>query len=163
VTFLVSENTFKGQGGQVSFIENGTDSRPIFRVHIALGKETVSGLFFGLPRGRRVGWWFRCREITCTQFSSPKGEPRLTLLRTALSSAAVSGLLTRSVQRGERAMGLAESRRGSRSGSSSHRLSEPHLQSSARFGKTLETALIDMSLATGLWKLADRALPRFKA
>jgi hypothetical protein len=26
VTFLISENTFKGQGGQVSFIENGTDS-----------------------------------------------------------------------------------------------------------------------------------------
>jgi hypothetical protein len=26
VTFLVSENTFKGQGVQVSFIENGTDS-----------------------------------------------------------------------------------------------------------------------------------------
>jgi hypothetical protein len=42
-------------------------------------------------------------------------------VRTALSSTAVSGLLTRSTHRGERAMGQAESRRGSRSGSSSHR------------------------------------------
>jgi hypothetical protein len=88
-----------------------------------LGREKVSGLFFGLPRGRRVDWRFRCREIAYTQFSSPKGEPRWTLLRTPLSSAVVSGLLTRSVQRGERAIRQAESRRGSRSGSSSHRLS----------------------------------------
>ena len=65
--------------------------------------------FWGLPRGRRVDWRFRCRAIACAQFSSPKGEPRWTLLRTALSSAAVSGLLTRSVQRGERAIGQAES------------------------------------------------------
>ena len=79
--------------------------------------------FWGLPRGRRVDWRFRCRAIACTQLSSPNGEPRLTLLRTALSSVAVSGLLTRSVQRGERAIGQAKSRRGSRSGSSSHRLS----------------------------------------
>ena len=43
--------------------------------------------------------------IACTQFLSPKGEPRLTLLRTALSSAEVSGLLTRSVQGSERAIG----------------------------------------------------------
>ena len=40
-----------------------------------------------------------------TPFPAPKGEPRLTLVRTALSSAAVSGLLTRSAQRDERAIG----------------------------------------------------------
>ena len=51
-----------------------------------------AGLFFGLPRGRRGDWRFRCRAIACTQLSSPNGEPRLTLLRTALSSVAVSGL-----------------------------------------------------------------------
>jgi hypothetical protein len=94
------------------------------------GKKRCQDSFWGLSRGRRVDWRFRRRAIACPQFSSPKGEPRLTLLRTALSSAAVSGLLTRSVQRGERAIGQAESRRGSRSGSSSHRLSKPHLQSS---------------------------------
>ncbi|MFM2096538.1 MAG: hypothetical protein RIS70_3662, partial [Planctomycetota bacterium] len=32
--------------------------------------------FWGLPRGRRVDWRFRCRAIACTQFSSPKGDPR---------------------------------------------------------------------------------------
>ena len=97
--------------------------------------------FLGLPLGRRGDWRFRCREITCTQFSSPNGEPRRTQLRTALSSAAVSGLLTRSVHRGERAMGQAESRRGSRSGSSSHRLGEPHLQSSALLTSPARKAL----------------------
>jgi exonuclease SbcC len=44
-------------------------------------------------------------------------------------------------QRGERAMGQAESRRGSRSGSSSHRLSEPHVQSSARLTSPARKAL----------------------
>jgi hypothetical protein len=39
--------------------------------------------------------------MASTPFPSPKGEPRLTLVRTALSSTAVSGLLTRSAQRGE--------------------------------------------------------------
>ena len=95
------------------------------------GGQRWQDSFFGLPRGRRVDWRFSCREIACTQVPSPKGEPRLTLVRTALSSAAVSGLLTRSTHRGERAMGQAESRRGSRSGSSSHRFSDPHVQSSA--------------------------------
>jgi hypothetical protein len=65
----------------------------------------------------------------------------LTLVRTALSSAAVSGLLTRSAHRGERAMGQAESRRGSRSGSSSHRFSDPHVQSSARLTSPARKAL----------------------
>ena len=96
-----------------------------------LKRKRCQDSFLGLPRGQRVDWRFRCREIACTQFPSPKGEPRLTLVRTALSSAAVSGLLTRSAHRGERAMGQAESRRGSRSGSSSHRFSDPHVQSSA--------------------------------
>ena len=67
---------------------------------LGMGRKRCQDSFLGLPRGRRVDWRFRCREIACIQFSSPKGEPRLTLLRTALSSAAVSGLLTRSVQRG---------------------------------------------------------------
>ena len=107
-----------------------------------LEEEKVSGLFFsGLPRGRRGEWRFRCREIGCTQFPSPKGEPRLTLVRTALSSAAVSGLLTRSAHRGERAMGQAESRRGSRPGSSSHRFSAPHVQSSAGLTSPARKAL----------------------
>ena len=69
--------------------------------------------------------------MACTPFPSPKGEHRLTLVRTALSSAAVNGLLTRSAQRGERAMDQAEIRRGFRSGSSSHRFNQPHVQSSA--------------------------------
>ena len=41
--------------------------------------------------------------MACTPFPSPKGEPRLQLVRTGLSSAAVSGLLTRSAQRAVRA------------------------------------------------------------
>jgi hypothetical protein len=91
------------------------------------GEKRCQDSFLGLPRGRRVDWRFRFRAIACTQFSCPKGVPRLTQLRTALSSVAVGGLLTRSVQRDERAIGQAQSRRGSRSGSSSHRLSEHHL------------------------------------
>ena len=64
-------------------------------------------------------------------------------------------LLLRSAQRGERAMGQAESRRGFRSGSSRHRFSEPHVQSSARNSSKV-------SASSGLWNLVDRALPRFK-
>jgi hypothetical protein len=115
---------------------SGLETRPTRRE-----KVSVRTLSWGLPRGRRVDWRFRCRAIACTQVSSPKGEPRWTLLRTALSSAAVSGLLTPAVQRGKRAIGEAEIRRGSRSGSSSHRLSEPHLQSSARLTSPARKAL----------------------
>jgi hypothetical protein len=121
---------------------SGLETRPTGRERVSQigrawrpdlrGKKRCQDSFWGLPRGRRVDWRLRRRAIACTQFSSPKGEPRLKLLPTALSSAAVSGLLTCSVQRGERAIGQAESRRGSRSGSSSSRLREPHLQSSAR-------------------------------
>ena len=126
------------------------------------GKKRCQDSFLGLRRGRRVDRRLRCREIACTQFSSPRGEPRLTLLRTALSAAAVSGLLTRSVQRGERAMGQAETRRGSRSGYSSHRLSEPHLQSSAPLTSPAREALRSTyRQSSGFWKMADRALPRF--
>jgi hypothetical protein len=62
--------------------------------------------------------------------------PRLTLVRTAVrtacSSAAVSGLLTRSAQRNRRAIGQGKSRAGSHSGLYSQRLNEPDRQSSAR-------------------------------
>jgi hypothetical protein len=65
------------------------------------------------------------------------------------------GLLTCSAQRGEPAMGQAESRRGSRSGSSSYRFSEPYVQSSARNSSKV-------SSSSGLWNLVDREWPRFK-
>ena len=79
--------------------------------------------------------------MACTPFPSLKGEPRLTLVRTALSSAAVSGLLTRSAHRGEPAMGQAERRRGFRLGSFRYRFSEPHVQSSARLTGPARKAL----------------------
>jgi hypothetical protein len=113
---------------------------------ISKGEKKVSGLFpetspgdkrcqdsfFGLPRGRMVDCRFNCCEMRWTHVSPPNGEPRLTLMRTALSSTAVSGVLARSTPRGARERGQTESRCGSRSGASSHRFSEPHLQSSAR-------------------------------
>jgi hypothetical protein len=87
--------------------------------------------FPGLPRGLMVDWRFNCSETRWTQVSLPNGEPRLPLMRTALSSTAVSGVLARSTPRGARERGQTESRCGTRSGSSSHRFGESHLQSLA--------------------------------
>ena len=67
-----------------------------------------------------------------TQVSSPNGVSRVTLVRTARSLVTASDLLTRSAQRGGRAIGHEEGRRGSRSGWPSQRLHERQRQSPAR-------------------------------
>jgi hypothetical protein len=58
-----------------------------------------SGLFFGLPRGRRVLFRFNRAALLLAHASSPKGQLRRMQFRTACNSASVCGSLPHASQR----------------------------------------------------------------
>ncbi|MFN9908978.1 MAG: hypothetical protein ACK56F_23120, partial [bacterium] len=71
-----------------------------------MGEKRCQDYFCGLPRGRMVDCRFNCCEMRWTHVSPPNGERRLTMVRSAWSASAVSGVLTRSTQRG--ALGIVQ-------------------------------------------------------
>jgi hypothetical protein len=101
-------------------------------------EEKVSGLFFG-----SFAWADGRLEVQLPRDCLPpiSISQGIAPVDAGANGLEFRGLLTRSVQRGERAMGQAESKRGFRSGSSRHRFSEPHVQSSARLTSPARKAL----------------------